>query len=527
MEYLSNYALMFFYILILFSLSFVFVKNSLHMFQQNHYELIRYSKWLFDVKNVKASIVYVYILLVLVLNFLVTNELYKQLVLLAITFIISIYLIDAEDKKVYIKKLVVTNRVKRQIVVVIILMSIFFCLSLSYLGLAYTLVLSIISSYLIIYPLGLITIPIEGLIKKHYENDAKRILNGQNNLIKVGITGSFGKTSTKNIIYDIICRNYLSLKTPASYNTPMGITKTIRELLKPIHQVFICEMGADKVNDISYLMKFVEPQFGIVTSIGPQHLNTFGNIDNIIKEKMKEIEMLPSNGVGIVNYDIDYIRNYHLNNNCKLIKVGIKNSDVDYYGENIKYSSEGSKFIVKINNKKYKFETSLLGEHNVTNILIGIALAVELKIDIKDIIKSVKNIKQVEHRLEIKKINGYTFIDDAFNSNPVGCKMACDVLKMMPGKRVMVTPGLIDLGSKQDEYNKEFGIYMSDKTDFIILVNEKQTKPIYDGLLSVNYKKDKVLVVNSINEAFNYIYSHFSQNDTFLLENDLPDAFAK
>ena len=155
-----------------------------------------------------------------------------------------------------------------------------------------------IMSYLFVYPWSLITMPMEEGIKNRYENDAREILKGDNDsLLKIGITGSYGKTSTKNIINDIIADNMYTLITPASYNTPMGITRTVREMLKPTHEVFVCEMGADKVSDISYLMDFVKPKYGVVTSIGPQHLNTFHNIDNIIKEKMQEIEMLPPDGV--------------------------------------------------------------------------------------------------------------------------------------------------------------------------------------------------------------------------------------
>ena len=128
--------------------------------------------------------------------------------------------------------------------------------------------------------------------------------------------------------------------------------------------------------------------------------------------------------------------------------------------------------------KNYSFTTSLLGKHNITNILIGIGIALELGNDIEDIVRNVKKINQVQHRLEVKKINGYTFIDDAFNSNPVGSKMALDVLAMMDGKRVIVTPGMIDLGEKEDEINREFGEYMKGRADKVILVGEKQTRMI-------------------------------------------------
>lgn len=229
-------------------------------------------------------------------------------------------------KTEYVKPLVYTGRVKRQIVVYAILSFIItFLLTKNlhnYLNLVG--IISIYLPYLLIYLVAIITNPIENAIKKGFENEARDILKNDDNLIKVGITGSFGKTTTKNVVNDIISSKYLTLITPASYNTPMGITRTIREMYKPIYQVFICEMGADHVGEITYLMDFVKPKYGIVTSIGPQHLNTFGNLDNIIKEKMKEIERLPKDGVGIINLDNEYIANYKINNTCKVLSVGIE-----------------------------------------------------------------------------------------------------------------------------------------------------------------------------------------------------------
>ena len=515
-----------FYTIVFLALSFVFCKNALHMFQQNHYELKRYSKWLFSKSNIHFPYILVYILLMWAILFIIKGFVY-DLIVLFLSIVFAIVYLYLETKKKYIKDLDITNRVKRQILFMFVLMFICIYLLCIYLpkGLAGS--FAVILPYIMIYPMAILTMPLEHYVKKYYENDARRIIEDMPQLIKVGITGSFGKTSTKNIVTNIIGENYFTLMTPASFNTPMGITRTIREHLKPIHEVFVCEMGADKVGDISYLMDFVKPKYGIVTSIGPQHLATFKSIDNIIKEKMKEIEMLPEDGVGIVNVDIPYICDYEIKNTCKVVTIGIKNQNADYFAKNIKYSKDGTSFTVKINDKNYKFETCLLGEHNVTNLLTAIALAVELNIPMKDIVENVKHVKQVEHRLELKEINGYTFIDDAFNSNPVGSKMATDVLSMMPGKRVMVTPGLIDLGKAQTRYNRELGEYMAERIDCAILVGEKQTKPIYDGLTSKGFKKEDIIVVDTVKQAFDYVYKNFTRKDTILLENDLPDAFSK
>ena len=519
---MSNFLIILLYLCVYFGLSFVYVKHSLQMFQQNHYELYRYSKWLFHKNNLHVSLSFIFCIIILTIGTLLKTD--KTLIVMFLTLAFAIFMIYKESQRVYVKDLVVTARVKRQIAVMAILLALIIFLG-SFLGADILAVLVIVMSYLLIYPMALITMPIEEGIKKRYENEARQILNDNKRLIKVGITGSYGKTSTKNIINDIIADNKMTLITPASYNTPMGITRTIRELLKPIHEVFICEMGADKVGDITYLMDFVRPKYGIVTSIGPQHLNTFHSIDNIIKEKMEEIELLPLDGVGFINLDNEYIASYRFTNPCKKVSVGIENENADLYARNIVYSKEGSKFDVTINGEEYHFKTSLLGKHNITNILLGIGLCLELGIEIKDIVKNVSRINQVEHRLEVKKINGFTFIDDAFNSNPVGSKMALDVLSMMPGKRVIVTPGMIDLGEKEDEINRSFGEYMIDKADLVILVGEKQTKAIKEGLLSAGFDENNILVFKTVLEAFKYVYQNLTPADTILLENDLPDAF--
>ena len=505
------------------ALSFVYAKHALQMFQQNRYELKRYSRWLTDKKNLHFSVAFIYVIAVLCLNTLFQN--YGPLFCIFVSIAFAVYLLINDNKKTYIKDLVLTARVKRQIVLMTVLECALILIGMRYLPADILGICAIFFPYLIIYPLALLTEPLEYLIKKYYENDARKILNQNSRLIKVGITGSYGKTSTKNIVTDIISDHLFTLMTPASYNTPMGITRTIREMLKPIHEVFICEMGADKAGDISYLMDFVKPKYGIVTSIGPQHLNTFTSMENIIHEKMQEIEKLPADGVGFLNIDNEFIKDYKIQNNCKVVTVGIENQNADYRAKNIRFNKNGSEFTVEINKKKYKFTTCLLGKHNITNILLGIALALELGLDIKEIVRKVATIRQIEHRLQLKTINGYTFIDDAFNVNPVGSKMALDVLSMMDGRRVIVTPGMIDLGEKQEELNRDFGAYMKEKADHVVLVGEKQTKPILEGLKQSGFNESDIAICKNINEAFDYVYKNFTIKDTILLENDLPDAF--
>lgn len=506
------------------------MQHALHMFQQNRYEIGRYNSWVEDNVEGGAKRAAIPAAVIVAVAF-ACMKLETDIILyicIGIALALSIFLIYRERKATYIKPLVYTGRVKRQIVV----MSVFYVLFQEILlyqyrrfNLWWMLANSYFIPWILIYPMALVTTPIENAVKQRYINEAKTILKKHTGMTVIGITGSYGKTSTKNVVGSILSEQFNTLITPASFNTPMGITRTIREYLKPIHEVFVCEMGADHVGDIDYLMNFVEPQIGIVTSIGPQHLATFKTQDNITHEKMLMVEKLPQDGVGILNYDNEFIRNYKIQNPVKTITYGIHHTDCDYHAKDISYSPNGTKFTVVHENEEIPFETRLLGELNILNILSAIALARYLNVSWPVIQRGVREMKQVEHRLEQKRINGRMFIDDAFNANPAGSHMALQVLSMMPGKRFIVTPGMIELGKEQDKINRTFGADMKDKADVVILVGKHQTASIFEGLKLSGFAMSNVYVVDKVTEAFAIVYANATPDDTILLENDLPDAF--
>ena len=502
-------------------------KRALFIFQQNRYETGRYAAWLKAnlARLAKEDVFYITCSIGLCILGFVFPGVFSQIVstvLLVITALMSWFI---EKHTHYIKPLVYTARVKRQIgfmgVLEVLCALVIFLYDLD--PLAYG--AGWFLPWLLIWPMDGMTSPIEAGVRTWYLNDAKKILRSDPSLIRIGITGSFGKTTTKNIMQAMVSQQYNSLMTPASYNTPMGITRTIREMLKPIHQVFVCEMGADHVGDIRELMDFVHPSIGVVTSIGPQHLNTFGSQENITKEKMNVIEMLPPDGFGVMNYDNPLIRGWHLKNRVATATYGIHYEKVDYRAVDITYTPTGSSFTVVHGKEKIRLETKLLGELNILNILSAVAVARHLGISWQTITRAVSAMQQVEHRLELKKINGYRFIDDAFNANPTGSAMALEVLSMMPGTRYIVTPGMIDLGEKQEEVNHHFGTLMKGRVDEVILVGRIQTSPIYAGLQESGFDMEHVTVVDKVAEAFELVYSTASRQDTILLENDLPDAF--
>ena len=519
------------YALLLGIFAFVFIKHTLHMFQQNRYELTRFLPW---IKNQLSHNLLKHVLIMLpflgyFLVFVTKNETWRWAIMVLVTLILMgvFYYFDLNKK--YVKPLDVTHRVIRQIITFYILWALVFGLALfinHQLVWVAVSILLIPLNWILVLVVALITYPIEELVKKGYIHLAKVKLKKQPNLINIGITGSYGKTTTKHIVSDVLSSNYYTLMTPASFNTPMGITITIRNYLKPLHQVFVCEMGADKVNDIQYLSKLVQPQFGVVTAIGPQHLNTFKSLDNIINEKMRLIENLPLSGVGVINMDNEHIRNYRIKNKCLILRVGIESVDVDFRAINIEYTPEGSFFKVQTkDNVVVPFKTKLLGQHNVLNILVSVALAKQLGISWEDIQAAVGSIRQIKNRLELKSMFGLRFIDNSFNSNPISAMNSIKVLSMMPQRRIMITPGMIELGEHQYEYNYQFGFAMKDHVDMVVLIGKNQTKPIYEGLLASDFKMDQVFVVDSMLAAFDLMKQRASGADTILIENDLPDAF--
>ncbi len=509
-----------------FYLEFQYV---LHMFQQNRYEIHRFYHWMSDQrKEIQEELWFPFgVAIIGVFWAFIPNLSIKWIGLMALSFLVMVMNHFQNQFHITIKPLVFTARVKRQLFISAWLVGVTI-FSLIYFQLDYLWLLCLVfTPWLFMYVVGWMTWPFEKMLQQYYIHLGKKRLYAQKDLIKIGITGSYGKTSTKNIIQSIVREEYHSLMTPASYNTPMGITMTIRNYLKPIHQVFVCEMGADHVGEITRLMKYVQPQIGVVTSVGPQHLLTFGSLENIIHEKMQMIERLPKDGLGVINLDNDYIRQYRVKNSVPLISFGIQSEDVDYRAVKISYTTTGSYFTVVHAKEEVAFHTKLLGELNIMNILSGIVVARHLGISWKSLQRAVANMEQVEHRLELKKINGHRFIDDAFNANPIGAKMALEVLSMMPGKRYIITPGMIDLGKKQDEYNHEFGKRMKHFVDEVILVGPKQTKAIQEGLAEMNFDADHIHVYQTVQEALAYVYEHADEHDTILLENDLPEAFSR
>ena len=366
-----------------------------------------------------------------------------------------------------------------------------------------------------------INTPIEKSVANHFVKDAKKILASHPDLMVIGITGSYGKTSTKNFLHALLSTQYNTMMTPASFNTTMGVVRAIRENLKPSDEIFICEMGAKGVGEIKEICDIVHPKYGIITSIGEQHLETFLSVENIIKTKFELADAIPEDGFVCLNMDNEYIQNHAVTNTC-VVPYGLESKG--YHAENIETSQTGCRFdLVEPDGARTTFTTKLLGLHNIQNIVGCLAIARELHIPAEKLVYPVRLLKPVQHRLELLP-NG--FIDDAFNSNPAGFRCALDVLKGFEGQRVLVTPGMVELGEREAPLNQELGAYAADCCDYAVLVGERQAPPLKKGLLEAGFDESRIYVAKSLNDALRYVNTLPNEGKrTVLLENDLPDNY--
>lgn len=366
----------------------------------------------------------------------------------------------------------------------------------------------------------------ETSINENFYKSAQEKIKNNKDLKVVGISGSFGKTSTKFIIDEILSASFQVLNTPESHNTPMGLSKVINNQLEDRHDVFIAEMGSMKIGDIKSLTDLVSPEIGVITSIGESNMETFINIDNITKTQYELIEGLSTEGIGIFNYDNEYIKKIADKTFKEKILYGLEEvENLDIYGEDIYYQDIGTRFTIKDKQgNQIKCRTKLLGIHNVYNILAGVSVGKSLGLNLEDMKEAIDKIEPFPHRMQtIRGEDNYIIIDDSANANPMGGKVALDVLSQFKdGNKIIVTPGMVDLGEMESDYNYDFGVQISKVCDYVILIDQFKTRDINRGLEDQNYNLENVYIVEDLAEAKSIVGKIVREGDIVLYENQLP-----
>jgi UDP-N-acetylmuramoyl-tripeptide--D-alanyl-D-alanine ligase len=385
---------------------------------------------------------------------------------------------------------------------------------------------------------NILMIPVEGFMRRRFVTKAEAVLAAINPKI-IGITGSYGKTTTKNFLRDILNGHYKTYATPKSYNTLMGICLAINNDMANDYSIeyFISEMGAYVEGEIQRIAELTPPDISIVVEVGPQHLERFGSLENVAAAKYEIIKALHVNGLGVFNWDNPYVREmyergYPENRIAVSREVALENLPEHpprFIASEISETLYGLTFTVTdlATGESERIETPVIGIHNVTNLLLAIAVAVHEGMSLRDVAFRARTLQPAESRL-VRQVTdaGITIINDAYSANPVGVVSALKVLGMhQTGKRLLITPGMIELGELQEQENRKLGELAAQYASDIILVGEKQTAPLKAGILSTDFPPERLHVVDSLADAIDWYKQHLQAGDTVLFLNDLPDTY--
>lgn len=374
--------------------------------------------------------------------------------------------------------------------------------------------------------------PLEYSQRQKIINQTSEKLKGLPNLKVVAITGSYGKTSTKEILYTLLFKKFYVVKTPKSFNTPLGIAETILSLVKKNTDIFICEVGAYKVGEIANIARLIQPEIGIITAVAPQHLERFGSIENIAKAKFELAENLKKDGLAILNGDYNLLTE-KASAVSNVILYG-RDSDL-YHVSNIKVEIDGTSFTLHTPKGETDVQIPLIGEHHATNFLAASIAALEVGLTLSEIKERAKQLQPTPHRLEIRKMGQITLIDNSYNINPESSESSLNLLSTFKDvRRIVITPGFVELGKQSGEENIELGKNIACIADEVIIVGENNKRQILEGIKQVGTEefthfvsstKDAMVLADKIATE---IIQRIARHDTevvILLEGDLPDQY--
>ena len=341
------------------------------------------------------------------------------------------------------------------------------------------------------------------------------------NLLVIGITGSYGKTSTKEFLATILSERFKVLKTAEHQNSEVGISQCILNDLKPEHEIFICEMGAYNRGGIKLLCDIAKPKIGILTGINEQHMAIFGSQKNIVKGKYELIESLPEDGLAIFNGDNEYCFELYKRTLIKKRVYGLQSSisglPLDILAYNVRAEKDFITFRVALRDEIADFKVNLMGSQNISNVLAAVICARELGMTLEEISKACQKIESWQSGFQLKKgINGLNIIDATYSANPDGVISHLEYLKIWSEKKVIVMPCLIELGRASKEVHKRIGQKIGEVCDLSIITTKDRFEEIQEGA------GDKALFIENPKEIFEKLKSFCNPGDLILLENRVP-----
>ena len=377
--------------------------------------------------------------------------------------------------------------------------------------------------------------PIEAAIRRRYRQQAATILKEQQPTV-IGITGSWGKTSTKHLLAELLSGRRRVYATPKSYNTLMGVTLAINQDLRNDYSIdtFIVEMGAYRRGEIAEICQLTRPSVAILIDIGPQHLERFGSLDATQKAKFELVEALPEDGLAVYNWDSAIVREGFAQRHHPQRRIAISRDEnappqVRLVATDIRESLSGLSF--RLHDREIgesaSLQTPLLGVHNVTNLLLASAVALDFGISLRELSWRARQLQPFESRLQkLETAAGITILNDGYSANPLGARSALQTLGLHEtGRRLLVTPGMVELGVEEEAANQQLGVLAAQFATDVILVDEQRAPPIAKGLNEAGFPPERLHVVARLDEAVSWYQRELRAGDTVLFLNDLPDVY--
>ncbi len=378
-----------------------------------------------------------------------------------------------------------------------------------------------------------INAPVEAQVRRGFLRRAHRRLEAVHPLV-IAVAGSYGKTSTKHILAEMLERYGPTLATPKSFNTLMGVSKTINENLEERHRTFVVEMDAYGPGEIASICALVHPKHALLTSVGPQHLERFGTIERIGDALYETIDALPAGGFAVVyagDRQTAALAARARAAGHEVIRYGIEDgsTDLDVVAANVQIAGTGARFTWRwmAAGLEHDIAVPLLGRHQVLNVSAALATVQRLGLPLEPALDAVASLRPVDHRLQpVTTGNAITVIDDSYNANPVGVHNGLEVLAEMDVRqRILVTPGLVELGSVEDAENRRYGEHAAQVCDHVIVMDARPARALREGLRAGGMPDDHVHLVRSLVQATEMIGRIAGPGDAVLFANDLPDTY--
>ena len=500
----------------------------LHIFQQEEYDGPRFLRWLVRTRSLDRKLSLVIVVLAVVAIALPGLRFWTAL--LAAVALLVFAGIENDPRKSGKKKLVLTERAKRILGVALALALVVAILAVAIpAALVEWLVAVQLLPVLLVVANTLLT-PVEQRIQQRFWREAHdKLLDLKPTVI--GITGSFGKTSVKHILGHVLEMNAPTLLTPGSVNTPMGIARIVREQLDAGHRFFICEMGAYGPGSIARLCRLAPPNVAVITAVGYAHYERFKSLDVVAKTKFELAEAVVANGGKAIVAEpvlaFAPARAFYDRHRADVIVVG-EGANADLRVLAIRQTPAGTETDIQWQDARHTITAPLYGEHQGMNLALVFMTAVSVGMSVENALFSLRTTPQIKHRLEVKRdAAGAVTIDDAYNSNPVGFAnglAALDLLKPPNGRRILVTPGMVELGAAHDEEHRKIGTLAATRVDVLIPVLPERIPTLVAAYRAA--RPDGVVVpAQNLAEARAWLATNARAGDILLLENDLPDLY--